>query len=198
MERFLKIIPYYKKDINKDKFQTIVTYCQELDNLINKKFNFIGQNKDYDFKVKYLIKNFTYPNINIFSKSIKHKKFHTLTHNKQIKLEHIFGLLIFGPHCIVMNHTMPVYTATPYHKNIYNLCKKIDTLIYKSADREIYYFFFNNLYNFLNDIQDNIFHKVEEKRIKILYSKKTNINLHNKLIMKKQLEQELKQYKINK
>tara|TARA_Y100000590_G_scaffold415860_1_gene514116 strand:+ start:406 stop:1002 length:597 start_codon:yes stop_codon:yes gene_type:complete len=198
MERFFKIIPYFNKDINKDTFQNIVTYCQEIDNLINKKFNFGGKNKEYDLKVKYLIKNFTFPTINIFSKIIKNKKYHTLTHSKQLKLEHIFGLIIFGPHCIVMNHTMPIYIATPYHKNIYNLCKKIDTLIYKSDDREIYYFFLNNLFNFLNDIQDNIFHKVEEKRIKILYGKKTNINLHNKLMMKKQLEQELKQYKINK
>ena len=194
MERFLKIIPYINKDINKDTFQNIVTYCQEIDNLINKKFNFDGKNKEYDLKVKYLIKNFTYLTINIFTKSIKNKQYNSPTYTKEVKLEHIFRLIIFGPHCLVMNHTMPVYIATAYHKNIYNLCKKIDTLIYKIADREKYYFLLNNLFNFLNHIQDNIYNKVEEKRIKILYSKKESINIHNKLIMKKQLEQELKKY----
>ena len=87
---------------------------------------------------------------------------------------------------------MPVYSTSSYHNKIYNLCKKIDEIILKSKDKEIYYFFLNKLFKFLEDIQDNIYDKVEEKRIKILYSKDKTINLKNKLIMKKQLEQELK------
>jgi hypothetical protein len=95
-----------------------------------------------------------------------------------------------------MNHTMPVYSATSYHNKIYNLCKKIDEIILKSKDKEIYYFFLNKLFKFLKDIQDSIYDKVEEKRIKILNSKDKTINLKNKLIMKKQLEQELKKLKL--
>ena len=196
MEQFFKIIHFSNQDENKESYQNIIANCKEIDNLINKKYIFTQSNKEYDSKVKYLIKNFTYPLINKFSKSTKTKKYNSLRPAKKIKLDYIFGLIIFGPHCIVMNHTMPVYSPSSYHNHIYNLCKKIDEIIYKSKDKEIYYFFLNKLFNFLEDIQDNIFNKVEEKRIKILYSKNETINLQNKLIMKKQLVQELKKYKI--
>ncbi len=192
MEHFFKIIHFFNKDENKKSYQNIIANIKEIDNLINKKYNFYQSHKEYDLKVKYLIKNFTYPLINKFSKSIKNKKYNLLTNSNKIKLEYIFNLIIFGPHCIVMNHTMPVYSATSYHNNIYNLCKKIDEIILKSKDKDIYYFFLNKLFKFLKDIQDNIYDKVEEKRIKILNSKDKTINLQNKLIMKKQLEQELK------
>ena len=199
MEQFFKIIHFFihffYKDENKESFKNIIGYCKEIDNLINKRYNFCECHKDYDSKVKYLIKNFTYPLINKFSKSIKSEKYNSLTDSKKIKLEYIFSLIIFGPHCIVMNHTMPVYSPTGYHNNIYHLCKKIDEIIDKSKNKEIYYFFLNKLFNYLKDIQDNIFNKVEATRIKILYSKNKSINLQNKLVMKKQLEQELKNKK---
>ena len=160
---------------------------KEIDNLINKKYNFTESNKEYDSKVKYLIKNFTYPLINKFSKSTKTKNYNSITRSKKMKLEHIFSLIIFSPHCIVMNHTMPVYSPSSYHNHIYNICKKIDEIISESNDKRVYYFFLNKLFTFLEDIQENIFNKVEKKRIKILYSKNETINLQNKLIMKNNL-----------
>ena len=130
--------------------------------------------------------------INKFSKSTKTKKYTSLAHAKKIKLDYIFSLIIFGPHSIVMNHTMPIYTPSSYHKHIYELCQKIDEIISKSKDKKVYYFFLNKLFTFLEDIQEKIFNKVEEKRIKILYSKNSSVNLQNKLTMKNQLELELK------
>ena len=192
MEQFFKIIHFFNQDENKESYQNIIENCKEIDNLINKKYNFTESNKEYDSKVKYLIKYFTYPLIKNYSKSIKNKNFNSISGSKKIKLEHIFNLIIFGPHCIVMNHTMPIYTPSSYHKHIYELCLKIDKIISKSKDKRVYYFFLNKLFNFLEDIQEKIFNKVEEKRIKILYSKNTSVNLQNKLTMKSQLELELK------
>ena len=194
MEKLFKIIHSLSKDENNNSFTKIIKYSQDIDNLINKKYNFKECHKDYDSKVKYLIRNFTYPLIRDFSNTKKKEKYISPTYSNKIKLEYIFSLIIFGPHCIVMNHTMPVYSPSPFHNKIYNLCKKIDAIITKSKDKEIYYHFLNMLFSYLRGIQEDIFDKVEEKRIKMLLSKHSDINLQNKMIMKKQLEQEIKNY----
>ena len=125
MEQFFKIIHFFNQDENKESYQNIIAHCREIDNLINKKYNFTESNKEYNSKVKYLIKNFTYPLINKFSKSTKTKKYNSITRSKKMKIEHIFSLIIFSPHCIVMNHTMPVYSPSSYHNQIIIYVKKL-------------------------------------------------------------------------
>ena len=39
-----------------------------------------------------------------------------------------------------MNHTIPIYTPSSYHKHIYELCQKIDEIISKAKIREFIIF----------------------------------------------------------
>ena len=51
MEQFFKIIHFFNQDENKESYQNLIVNCKEIDNLINKKYNFNEYNKEYDLKV---------------------------------------------------------------------------------------------------------------------------------------------------
>lgn len=162
------------------KNKKIINYAQKIDELIM-------SNKYDQSDVKYLIKNVVYPIIKKENKKLyKAKKID----HQRINIKYIFELIIFSMHVIVMNHTMPVYVATEYHKKIYNLAQKLDDTISKSKDKETIYKAINSLTYIVEIIGDEAF-DLSDDRIKMLYDKKNKVNLNDRKIMRKQLENKL-------
>ena len=44
MEHFFKVIYFFNEDENKESYQNLIVNCKEIDNLINKKYNFTESN----------------------------------------------------------------------------------------------------------------------------------------------------------
>ena len=184
MEGLFKLI---NKSFNIKNNIELINKAQNIDNLIEKKYNFIDdKSKKYDMNIKYLIKNFTYKLLkdyikelknnkytneeifNIYNTKIKSKKFKNKFTEKNL-LNRIFWQILFSSHCIVINHTFPVYSPTLYHQEIYNNCNNIDEKIINSKNKEIYLFFLFKIFIFIESLNNKVFFKVEQERIKKLY-----------------------------
>ena len=157
---------YFKK--LKVTNKKILNSSKKMDELILKPYSF-RKNNSYDKRVKMLINKWWYPNLGKIVKNIVAEK----TTNKKSSIKEIYNQIIFGSHMVVMTHTMPIYFETPYHLKIYKLCEKIDKEIEKLENKEHILKINGLLYKKIYKINDKVFYKVENDRIKILYSKKS-------------------------
>lgn len=184
MESLFKFI---NKSFNIKNNIELINNAKNIDNLIEKKYNFNDEKrKIYDMNIKYLLKNFTYKLVkdyikklknnnysndeilNVYNSKIKSKQFKNKFTEKNL-LNRIFWQILFSSHCIVINHTFPVYSPTLYHQDIYNNCNSIDKKIINNESKEFYLFFLFKIFLFIESLNNKVIFKVEQERIKKLY-----------------------------